>query len=89
MLVVTPGIGEGHLVERQEPSTRWPSTSLVPVHPFGVRNTTSARPSSHRSPTAVRASCWMSRISSRQWSSVAARAWCISFGSDPSTTYGV
>ena len=55
----------------------------------GVRNTTMGQARRATGPRrAVRASCWMSRISSRHWSNVAARAWCISFGSDPSTTYG-
>ena len=75
--------------DRQLPSIRLPSTSLGPVQPFGERSTIIGQ--GRRAAVFFRlprASCWMSRISSRQWSRVAANAWCISAGSEPETTYG-
>ena len=82
--VVAAGVGERHLVGapgaldragRRPPSGR--------SSPWGSAARSSARRGAHRLPPRGRGPrCWMSRISSRQRSRVAANAWCIAAGSD-------
>ena len=56
---------------RQKPSTLWPSTSLGPVQPLGLRNTIIGQRGRSVLPPS-RASRWMRLISEMTWSKVAA-----------------
>jgi hypothetical protein len=78
----------GTWCDLQKPSTLCPSISRGAVHPFGVRRTIMGHRARRATPV-LRASCWAARISRTHFSNVAAIAWCMLFGSDPSTKYGV
>jgi hypothetical protein len=65
-----------------------PVDSRGQVQPFGVRSTIIGQRGLVGTPLA-RACPWWARISATQWSSVAAIAWCMLAGSEPSTKYGV
>ena len=74
---------------RQLPSRRCPPTSAGLVQPLGVRRTIIGHCGRSGVPLAAGLAPAAARISATHVSIVAAIAWCIVSGSDPSTKYGV
>gem|GEM_PF-6296848 len=73
----------GTWCDRKVPSTGTPSTLPGPVHPLGLRRMTTGQ----RARSGLRAAR-MAAMRSKAASRVAAIAWCMLSGSEPSTSSG-